>query len=859
MIEVLLERDAPLAQLQALLTEVAAGQGASVVVTGEAGAGKTTFFQAFVAEVGTRARVFRAACEDLSIPEPLGAVYELARSAGWDLDRLKDGQRLDAFAQILEQAHDPEQPTILIIEDLHWADEASLDFVRYVARRIAPLKIMLLINSRDLDETAQQRLRVAFNGVPADHLTRISLQALSQQAVSDLAAQAGLNGAEVFQKSAGNAFYVAELLRSRDQTMPLSVQDAVLARVDRLSDKAQAILQAISIFPRRAELDLVFSVCGGEDYPSIEACIAEGLLDAEGDYLSYRHEIARLAVENGLSAFKKRALNTSLFTLLETREATPKARLMHHAQAGRLSDKMRDLAPQAAREAEAAGALRQSAEYFSIALTYLDTLSPEKQADLLEDAGLVFGSQQDQKKAIELLEKALACRQALHQTLASVMVMCKLVVLCWSTGDRRVARDFGDQAIVLAEGSNGIELARAYAARAHIAMIDFDLGYARGLAQKAVDLAEEHGFTEVLSYALSTLGMCFWMDQDHGVSLLRRGRELAVENGFFEIGPRGFVNYAINFNEHLRYRDSFVAYDEGAQYCLQNEIPPGLFLMRAWQLDPMEQMGQWDDVLSRSSGMLSEEITHFSAHFYVHLIRARIAIRRGLPEVDERIEQLRALLDQETDHRHLSYFAILLAEKAFLGLGDKTEALELMAKAYGMPVYQPYAQRFFMWQKRLGKTPEFREDEVQDKPYRCGLSGDWQGEADAWAELENPYNEALALADGDAAAKTRSLEILDRLGAVVVADFVRDRMRNEGISIKTKGPRSSTKAHPAGLTKRQIDVLRLLNDGLSNAEIGEKLFVSAKTVDHHVSAILGKLNVASRGEAAALARDAGWV
>ncbi len=139
------------------------------------------------------------------------------------------------------------------------------------------------------------------------------------------------------------------------------------------------------------------------------------------------------------------------------------------------------------------------------------------------------------------------------------------------------------------------------------------------------------------------------------------------------------------------------------------------------------------------------------------------------------------------------------------------------------------------------------------------MEGDWQSEAAAWADIGSPYHEALALLDGDVTAKTRALEIFDELGATVVSEFARRKIRDEGITIKTTGPRASTKANPAGLTKRQMDVLRLLNEGLSNAEIGENLFVSAKTVDHHVSAILGKLEVSSRGEAAAYARDAGWV
>ena len=101
---------------------------------------------------------------------------------------------------------------------------------------------------------------------------------------------------------------------------------------------------------------------------------------------------------------------------------------------------------------------------------------------------------------------------------------------------------------------------------------------------------------------------------------------------------------------------------------------------------------------------------------------------------------------------------------------------------------------------------------------------------------------------------------MNRLGAGKVRDQVLAQAKARGLTVdQPVNSRQPTREHPAGLTKRQMDVLTLMNDGLSNAEIGERLFISPKTVDHHVSAILGKLEVSSRGEAAAFARDAGWI
>lgn len=861
MIDKLLERDVPLAQLQTLLSEVAKGHGVSVIVTGEAGAGKTTFFQAFETHVGTSARVFRGACEDLSIPEPLGPIRELARSAGWniDLEQLMDGQRLETFAQLLELANGAEQPTILIIEDLHWADEASIDFVRYVARRITTKRIMLLINSRDVDDIARQRLRAAFNGAPAESQTRIELQPLTQAAVNELAGHAGIDGTKVFQQSAGNAFYVTELLRNRDLNMPTSVQDAVLARVDGLSPEAQNILSIVSIFPRRAELDLVMSLSEGDAFKEIEACIVEGMLIDSGDYLGFRHEIARLAVENGLSTFKKRTLNKALYSLLDTDAKTPKARLMHHARVGRLSDAVRQLAPDAASEAEAAGAFRQSAEYYEIALEFRSELPEQGQAELLEKAARIFGIIAQQPKAIACLEQALLIRKNTGQDLASADNLRKLARVHWEIGLKSEAKKLADEAIILAEGSDSLELAWSYAASSQIAMASFELSYAAEASTKAIELAEKINSIEVKAFALTTLGMCYWGDLDRALPILRSGLELSFQCNMPEHAGRGYSNVGVFLSEHNRLDEAIEIYDKGIQYCNQYDIRAGTEFLSAWRLEARERMGAWDEVKKGAQLLLADELQHSSAKFYTTISLARIAMRQGDSSADSLFAQLATSINLGEDARHTTSYAVLLAEKAYLGLTSPDTSFELMAQVLDMDVFPAMIEQFFLWQKRLGKTPDYESNQIFNSHYQLALDGDWQGEAAAWADIGSPYHEALALLDGDVTAKTRALDILDELGATVVSAFARKKIHNEGITIKTLGPRASTKANPAGLTKRQLDVLRLLNEGLSNAEIGEKLFVSAKTVDHHVSAILGKLEVSSRGEAAAYARDAGWV
>ena len=142
------------------------------------------------------------------------------------------------------------------------------------------------------------------------------------------------------------------------------------------------------------------------------------------------------------------------------------------------------------------------------------------------------------------------------------------------------------------------------------------------------------------------------------------------------------------------------------------------------------------------------------------------------------------------------------------------------------------------------------------EPWAAGLRGDWRAAADGWAAAGDPYEQALELASsGEPEPMLDGLRILDGLGAVA-ATGVRGRLRELGVRAP-RGPRSSTRANPAGLTERQLVVLGLVSEGMTNAEIADRLVVSVRTVDHHVAAVLAKLGVRSRRDAAAAASELG--
>jgi DNA-binding CsgD family transcriptional regulator len=160
---------------------------------------------------------------------------------------------------------------------------------------------------------------------------------------------------------------------------------------------------------------------------------------------------------------------------------------------------------------------------------------------------------------------------------------------------------------------------------------------------------------------------------------------------------------------------------------------------------------------------------------------------------------------------------------------------------------------FWLWRTGEIESPP----EGLGGPFALQMSGAWREAAQEWERIGCPYQQADALADGDEASMREALEIFSGLGAEPAADQVRARMRAAGVPRIPSRPRASTRAAPAELTRRQVEVLTLVEAGLTNAEVAERLFITEKTAGHHVSAILRKLGARSRGEAAARARNLG--
>ncbi|HJU47902.1 MAG TPA: AAA family ATPase, partial [Gaiellaceae bacterium] len=308
----LLERDDALAALHGSLAEARAGSGRLALVAGEAGVGKTALVRTFSASVGHAARVLEGACDALFTPRPLGVFADVAAETGGPLADVVAGEAAAHDVLAAVRAELDTGCTVLVLEDLHWADEATLDVVRLLGRRVEGLAALVIATYRDDELERDHPLRIVLGELAtARGVVRVRLEPLSAAAVAQLADGYEVDVDELYRHTSGNPFFVTEALEAECEEIPATVRDAVLARTARLGPEARTVVEAVSVAPPHMEPWLLEAACG-EHAAAAEECLASGVLGVTGAGIAFRHELARLAIEQSLPPGRRLALHRRL-------------------------------------------------------------------------------------------------------------------------------------------------------------------------------------------------------------------------------------------------------------------------------------------------------------------------------------------------------------------------------------------------------------------------------------------------------------------------------------------------------------------------------------------------------------------
>ncbi len=861
----LLERADQLTMLGAALARITGGAGGGVVlVPGEAGIGKTSLLRQFCRGIGASARVLRSACDPLFTPRPLGPLLELAEDIRSGLvTEISTG--VDAFdvAGVLLRELKLVAPAVVLIEDMHWADEATLDVVRLLARRLEAVPVLLVLSYRDdqLDRTQPLRVVVGELSEAGRVLARLQLAGLSTAAVAALAGRTDLDPAELHDRTAGNPFFVTEVIDAGTGRTPLSVRDAVLARAARLSGSARNLLDAAAVVPGEAENWLLAAVDQAA-MDGLDECVGSGMVTAADGRVRFRHEIARLVIEQSLAPSRRAALNGRVLSVLEKEEdGGDPARLAHHAEAAGDGAAVLRYAPEAARMAAAVGAHREAARLYSVALSYADRLTGPERADLLEHY-----AEEGNFTAVGA-EATSAIREALkiHRDRADVLAEGRALRLLGSSVGRegRLAESLAanlEAVAVLERIAPTAELALSYVSMAAIYGIALD-AQARDWGLKAIRLGEELGFAKAVYSGLNIVGCIKIANGDlAGVPDLERSRELAEQHGdYLEVGRAHMhLCWMLALSDEWQVAERYL--DRAIAFCRDHGQELWLEHLRSLHMESHLARGRWKKAAADAEAVLAAGDRALDIDRCVALIvLGTLRTRRGQPGGWRLLDEARELVSRPGFAHLLAPVAAARAEAAWLEGRPATVLAEAELPDPTAPGLDPLAVhdlRYWRW--RAGAA--IADPDTLREPYRMLLRGDRPGAARWWQDRGQPYQAALAwVGSGDAAALRGSLEILRGLGARPAMAMVARELRELGEVDLPRHAGAPNAVHPSGLTAREVDVLRLLAAGLRNSEIAAQLVLSSRTVDHHVSAIMRKLGAQSRGGAIAAAVRLGLV
>ncbi|WP_328320712.1 AAA family ATPase [Kribbella sp. NBC_00382] len=826
------ERDPAVGELLDAVDEMRAGAGSLVLVTGEAGVGKTSVVREVLGRLEGDVRVLRGACDDMLAPPPLQPLRDAVRGSGGPLEQALANDDGSLFEAIVAEFT---VPAVLVIEDVHWADDSTLDLLRYLARRLQRVQAVVVLTYRADEIDPRHPLRALLGALTDVPVRRIALEPLSVDAVKAIAADSGRDAGELFRLTGGNPFYLTEALAGPTDVVPMTVVDATLARLHTLDPESVTVVEQLSVIPTPVALHHIDRLVDGR-LDAITRAEQRGVLESDENGVRFRHELARQAVEQALPAIRRRALNSSIVRLILGCDARGELyALVHHAVKAGDTETIVRYAPEAAAKATKAGSHRQALAHYEALIPYADQLPPLNRAQVLAGYAWELHIAHRFPEAMERCREAVALFEELADQDGAtgqqdrVLLTEALIQLSrhsYLAGETDAALAAVDRALSVAQGNEEL-LPAAIGCHAMMLVLTGSPAEAIPGLEQAQALALLAGRTDLAALCLNYLGLAWCdLDQPGGLENLRISIDAALATGDYEAVARGYTNLVEMLYRAGRWDELEATVAAGLEFTRERgfgshiynlETHRALLTMRRGDLGAAEAHLRWLIDTVEEPGMLSV----LSAASL-----GRVLARRGDSDAEQLLADAWVEARQQRSVLGLAYAATGYAEWAWLNdRPDIAEAVrtEFSAESLATPAYRELARYL-----ALAESTDA---------------------GDGWEDT--PYEQAIAQAEtGERDKLLEALQTLLHLGATPAAALVRARLKKLGVVRIPRGLQASSRSNPAGLTDRQLDVLVHLTEGLTNAEIAEKLVVSVRTVDHHVSAILSRLNTPTRREAA---------
>jgi predicted ATPase/DNA-binding CsgD family transcriptional regulator len=848
-----LERAPLLEALTSRLREARSGAGVMMLLGGEAGIGKTTLVRRFCQGLQADVRVLVGACDSMSTPRPLGPLLDMVPDLGEAFGAALDANRREAvFDLFLAALRPPAKATVVVLEDVHWADDATLDLLRFLGRRQASTRALTIVTYRDDEVGPRHPLRTVIGDLATSAaVARLTLPVLSLEAVARLARSVGGDAEAVHRTSGGNPFFVTELLAARGSVLPVTVRDAVTARAARLDEAARAALDTASVVG--APMDPSLLIALGASVEAIEACVASGMLQSHDEMLTFRHDLIREGVYRSLSTAHRRNLHRRVLAALETSPSglADLAALAHHAAESADGEAVLRLAPAAARKAAQLGAHREAHAQYVRAAPFLATLPEPAQAELLEAFATECTIVDRFEESARLRRDVVERWQRLGRPRRAGLNLSLLAQAYVGLGrDADAASASAESVSLLERLEPGPELARAYWYDANIHMLsgDIDASLARG--EQAIALARSLGEVSLLANAHMTVGSAL-------LSVGRAGADEHLQRSLALAATHRLPNLVADIHssrgsmaaECHRFPEAKAELEAADALADEHGHDNIRYYALAWLALIAVYRGDWSAAADTALRVAARPQLSIPARITALVALGRLRARRGDPEVAAALDEALALA-LRTGGLHLVVLVRAARAEAASLAGDAGAVGAEARAAYDMAArhrHPWFVGELGYWRWTVGDLSELPSYAAE--PFALQVAGRAREAAAAWQALGCPYEHARALSESaDEADLRAALAVFRSLGARAAATTTA-RLRNLGARGIPRGPRELTQQHPASLTPREAEVLIRLAQGLRNSEIAEQHRVSTRTVGHQVSSLMAKLDVRTRTEA----------
>jgi len=851
----LLERESYFSSLQSQF-ERTRDEGCCVFITGEAGIGKTSLVQQFCRRIRSKSAIYSGTCDALFTPSPLAPLHDIAWQMGNNLpDDIRNTEdRSVLFAKFFQTIANHEWPVIILFEDIHWADAATLDFIKFFTRRISQTHCLFLCTFRDNEVHSQHALKNLPGELSPDSYLQLTLAPFSKKIVEQLAEERGYNGDDVYRLTGGNPFYVHEILASYSQGVPQKIKDSILSVYNRHEENTKHIWELLSIIPNYFEI-----VYLKEMFPSYHAAIEHslecGILIKKDGFIFFKHELYRRTIESSLAESKRVSLNKSILQhfLIKFEESGQIARIVHHAKHAHVNRLVKKYAPIAARQASSVGAHTEACKLYFTAIKYCGEMDHAELPSLHEAYAYECYLTGKIKEAIAHQQKALELYKGRRGAEKKGNCTRFLSKLWWFDGNRKLAEYFGREAIYLLDKLPSSKAkAMAYSNMAHLKMQSDETAECIYWGKKAIVTAKEVFDESTIADVLNSLGTALMLNdssRSRGEAFLHESLQFALKNSSHEVVANAYSSIGTNALTIKKYELAKKSLEEGIDYCKEKDLDSMKLYMLAWKSRLYTETGKWEEALNTGLKVLSNKSISAPTKIIALCVVATLKIRRGENGAIPLLIEAKSMAFETVELVRIIPVFMALLEYEWL-TGEPQIETELLSQTISHMIelgkFRKEGSRFYFWLKKAGK--EFLLPQVIKDVALNGRGNN--GNADYWEKIGSPYEYALALFDGNEHDKRKSIAIIRELRAVPVLEKLKREMKYDGIKGIPRGLRQTTSENPAKLTGREMDVLQLIKEGIRNKEIASRLFISPKTVDNHITSILFKLDVNSRGKAA---------